>query len=206
MEDSDVVEQDVLKACAGDTDSLTRLFSKFTPQLERMVRLRLDPKLRARVSAEDILQQAYCEALKRLPEYCEDQSMPFYLWLRFLAAQELINARRYHLGVQKRSVDAEVSLHRGALPQVDTASLARQLIGKFTSPTQAALRSEVQLAIQGALNEMAPIDREIIVLRHFEHMSNNEVAQLLDLQKATASKRYVVALKRLQTFMSGTDQ
>lgn len=206
MEDSDVVEQDVLKACAGDTDSLTRLFSKFTPQLERMVRLRLDPKLRARVSAEDILQQAYCEALKRLPEYCLDQSMPFYLWLRFLAAQELINARRHHLGVQKRSVEAEVSLNRGALPQVDTASLARQLVGKITSPTQAALRSEVQLAIQRALNEMEPIDREIIVLRHFEHMSNNEVAQLLDLQKATASKRYVVALKRLQTFMADTDQ
>lgn len=204
MEESEVLQQDVIAACNGDEQALSRLFSKYSPRLERMVRLRLDTKLQARIGADDILQETYCEALRRLPEYAADPRTPFFLWLRFLTGEQLINARRHHLGTQKRSADAEVRLHHGSLPQVDTASLARQLVGKFTSPSKAALRSEMQQAVQQMLNDMDPIDREIIVLRHFEHLGNNEAAQLLGLQKATASKRYVTALKRLTKYMSGT--
>lgn len=196
------MKQDVLAACQGDRQALSRLFSKYSPRLERMINLRLDANLQARIGADDILQETYCEALRRLPEYAADQRFSFFLWLRFLSGEQLINARRYHLGTQKRSAEAEVQLHRGAMPQVDTVSLARQLVGKFTSPSVAALRSEMQDTVQQMLNEMDPIDREIIVLRHFEHLSNNEAAQLLGLHKAAASKRYVTALRRLTQSMS----
>lgn len=198
MTESEEVAEDLRRACGGCRDALDRLFSRYTLQLERMIRLRLDPKLRARVSAEDILQEAYCQVLCRLSAYCDNPSVPFHIWLRLLISQELINARRHHLGVQKRSAEVEVSINRNQLPQIDTASIARQLIGKYTSPTQAALRSEVQLTVQRALNEMDAVDREIIVLRNFEHLSNNEAAQVLGLHKAAASKRYISALKRLQ--------
>ncbi len=198
--------QDLIDACNGCHEALNRLFSVHSPQLQRMINLRLDARLRARVSAEDILQDTYCLVFERLQHFCENQSVPFHIWLRSQTAEQLIAARRHHLGVQKRTANAEVSIGRSELPQVDTASIARQLIGKFTSPTQAALRSEIQQAVQLALNEMDVIDREIIVLRHFENLTNNEAAMLLRLHKATASKRYVSALKRLHSIMSSGDR
>lgn len=201
MSESEQESQDLREACGGCNEALNRLFTRYTPQLDRMIRLRLDPKLRARVGVEDILQDTYCVALDRLEEYCEDEAVPFFIWLRFLTAQQLVNARRHHLGASKRSAEAEISINRNQLPQIDTASLARQLIGQFTSPTEAALRSEIQRNVQQALNEMSVTDREIIVLRHFEHLSNNDAAQLLGLHKATASKRYICALKKLQAIM-----
>lgn len=194
-------EKNLSDACNGCQEALNRLFTMYSPQLERMINLRLDSRLRARVSAEDILQETYCKVFERLKDFCKNQSVPFHIWLRVQTAEQLISSRRYHLGIKKRSANVEVSIGRSNMPQVDTASIARQLIGKFTSPTQAALRSEIQEAVQRALNGMDAIDREIIVLRHFEHLTNNEAAMLLGLQKATASKRYISALKRLQLIM-----
>lgn len=198
LENPDLHASDVAHAAQGDPDALSRVFARCMPQLDRMIQLRLDPKLRARVGVDDILQETIVEALHRLPEFAANPNMPVTLWLRSLAGQTLINARRHHLGVQKRSAEHEVSLHSGSFPQVDTESLARQLIGRFTSPSQAAFRAELQLSVQQVLNEIDPIDREIIVMRHFEHLSNLEVSEILGLHKAAASKRYVTALRRLQ--------
>jgi RNA polymerase sigma-70 factor (ECF subfamily) len=101
-----------------------------------------------------------------------------------------------------RNAGQEVSLYRGALPQASSASLAAQLLGRLTSPTQAAIRAELQIKLQEALNELDPIDREILTLRHFEEMTNNETATVLGLQKAAASNRYVRALKRLKSVLN----
>ena len=102
-----------------------------------------------------------------------------------------------------RDAGQEVSLYRGALTQASSESLAAQLLGKLTSPTQAAIRAELQIKLQEALNSMDPMDREILTLRHFEELSNNETAAVLGIQKAAASNRYVRALKRLKQILRG---
>jgi RNA polymerase sigma-70 factor (ECF subfamily) len=127
--------------------------------------------------------------------------MPFFLWLRGLTGQRLIDVHRQHLGAQMRDAGHEVSLYRGALPQASSASLAAQLLGRLTSPTQAAIRAEMQLRLQDALNVMDPLDREVVVLRHFEELSNAETAEVLGIQKSTASKRYIRAIARLKQIL-----
>jgi RNA polymerase sigma-70 factor (ECF subfamily) len=97
-----------------------------------------------------------------------------------------------------RNAELEVSLYRGALPPASTVFLASQLLGRFTSVSEKAIRAEIQIKLQEALNAMDPTDREILALRHFEELSNQETAALLDISPAAASKRYIRALKRLK--------
>ena len=127
--------------------------------------------------------------------------MPLFLWLRLVTGQRLMRVHRQHLGAALRDAGREVSLYRGALPQASSVSLAAQLLGRFTTASQAVIRAEVQLQLQAALNGMEPIDREIIALRHFEELSNAEAAEVLGLDPSAASKRYVRALKRLQAIL-----
>jgi RNA polymerase sigma-70 factor (ECF subfamily) len=128
--------------------------------------------------------------------------MPVFLWLRFLTGQKLIDLHRQHLGAKMRDAGQEVSLYRGALPLASSASLAAQLLGRLTSASQAAMRAELQLRVQEALNGMEPLDREILTLRHFEMLTNEETATVLDIKKSAASNRYVRALKRLKDILA----
>jgi RNA polymerase sigma-70 factor (ECF subfamily) len=96
----------------------------------------------------------------------------------------------------------EVSLHQGGLPAATTHSLANLLLGRPTSPSAAAVRAERQLRLQEPLNAMDPTDREVLALRHFEELSNAEVAAVLGLTRTAASNRYVRALKRLKEVLS----
>ena len=142
------------------------------------------------------------DAARRLAEYTADSAMSPFLWLRFLTAQRLVTLHRIHLGVKGRDAGREISLHSGPLPSADSRSLAAQLLGRLTSPSRAAIRAEVQIKIQDALNAMDPIDREILALRHFEELSNSETAAVLGLHKAAASNRYVRALRRLKEILA----
>jgi RNA polymerase sigma-70 factor, ECF subfamily len=191
------------QAVAGDQRAAGDLFARFQDRLLRMVRLRMDNRLKGRVDSEDIVQEAYLDASRRLKDYAAGPPMSFFLWLRYLAAQKLIDAQRHHLGVEKRDVNREVSLYRGPMPEATSAALAAQLLGRLTSPSMAAIRVETRIKVQEVLNAMEPIDREVLVLRHFEHLDNGEVAELLDISPAAASKRYITALKRLKAILSG---
>jgi RNA polymerase sigma-70 factor (ECF subfamily) len=197
-------DQDLLeRAMAGDESALAALFDGHRDQLRRMIRLRLDRRLSGRVDTSDVLQDAYLDVRKRIAEYARDPSaMPFHLWLRLVAGQRLTDVHRHHLGAQMRDAGQEVSLHRGPFPQASSVSLAAQLLGKLTSASQAAIRVEHKLIVQEALNSMDPIDREVLALRHFEHLSNDETAQVLGLSKSAASNRYIRALKRLKEILS----
>ena len=115
-----------------------------------------------------------------------------------MTGQRLLQVHRRHLGAAMRDAGREVSLYRGALPQASSASLAAQLLGRLTSASQAAVRAEMQVQLQEALNGMDPIDREVLALRHFEELSNGEAAEVLGLSKTAASNRYVRALGRLK--------
>jgi RNA polymerase sigma-70 factor (ECF subfamily) len=196
----DETEYDPLiqRALAGEEDALADLFDIHRGRLERMVNLRMDHRLHARLDASDVLQEAYIDLSQRLPEYAKQQQYPFFLWLRLVTGQRLAQIHRKHLGAAMRNVDLEVSLYRQALPQVSTFFLASRLIGQFTSVSQKAMRAEMQVKLQEVLNTMDPNDREVLALRHFEELSNEETAQVLDITKSTASKRYIRALRRLK--------
>ena len=191
------------RALAGDESALAALFDAYRDRLRRMIRLRLDRRLSGRVDSSDVLQDAYLDVRKRIAEYARDPAaMPFPLWLRLIAGQRLTDVHRYHLGAQMRDAGQEVSLHRGPLPQASSISLAAQLLGQMTSASKAAIRAEHKLIVQEALNGMDPIDREVLALRHFEQLSNDETALVLGLSKAAASNRYIRDLRRLKEILS----
>jgi RNA polymerase sigma-70 factor (ECF subfamily) len=199
----DAEEQNLLKrARDGDEQALTDLFTSYRSRLKRMVKLRLDPRVRGRVDASDIVQEAYLESSKKLADYFGEPALPFYLWLRLLTGQKLALAHRQHLGVQARAAGREVSLYQGALPQASSAALAAQLLGKLTTPSQAAMKAELKIRIQEALNSMDAIDREVLTLRHFEQLSNAETALVLGIKETAACNRYVRALERLRGILS----
>jgi RNA polymerase sigma-70 factor (ECF subfamily) len=182
----------------GECQALAVLFTRHRERLRRMVRLRLDRRLQGRLDPSDVLQEAYLDVAKRAPEYLANPTLPPFLWLRFLIGQRLQVLHRQHLGTRMRDAGLEVSLYRGAMPQASSASLAAQLLGRLTTPSQAAMRAEMQIKLQEALNGMDPLDREVLALRHFEELSNHDTAAVLGLQKAAASNRYIRALKRLR--------
>jgi len=194
---------DLLRRAAGrDEQAFRELFTRFRDRLKRMVDLRLSRRLQGRVDDSDVVQEAYLEASRRLQEYVAEPGLPFYLWLRHLTGLKLAEVHRRHLGTQLRNADREVTLHRGGLPAADSASLAAQLLGTATTPSEAAIRAETRLQVQEALNAMDPIDREVLALKHFEQLSTSEIAQVLGLSKAGAGSRYLRAIKRLRAILA----
>ena len=192
-------QQELLaRAAGGDAVAVNDLILSYRERLKRMVHLRLSRALQGRVDDEDVLQEAHVEIARRLGNYFENPGVPFFLWLRHMTLLKLAEIHRRHLGTQLRDVDREVTLHRGGLPLADSVSLAAQLLGTITSPSQAAIKAETRLLVQEALNGMDPIDREVLALKHFEQLSTTEIAEVLGLSKAGAGSRYLRAIKRLR--------
>ena len=185
----------------GDETALADLFSQHRERLWRMVNFRLDQRLCGRVDADDVLQEAYLNAAQRISHYLNNTSMSFFVWLRQIVLQTMIDLHRQHLGAQMRDAAREVSLHRGGYPQATSVSLAAHLLGSLTSPSQAAMREEVSQQLENALESMSTIDREVLALRHFEQLTNGEVAEVLDIQQKAASIRYVRAIARLKDIL-----
>ncbi len=186
------------RARAGEADALNEIFARHRDRLRRMVEVRLDWRLQARVDASDVIQEAYLEAVARLDEFLKEPRLPLFLWLRLVVGERLLKLQRHHLGAQMRDAGREVSLYRQALPTASSAALAAQLLGRQTSPTQAVVRAERMLRLQEAINGLDPVDREVLALRHFEELTRAETAQALEITEAAAAKRYVRALKRLK--------
>jgi RNA polymerase sigma-70 factor (ECF subfamily) len=192
----------VERVLTGDQQALAELFDQHRERLRRMVQMRLDWRLQARLDASDVLQDAYLEVASRLPDYARNPTLPLFLWLRLVVGEQLTNLHRHHLGAQMRDAGREVSLYRDALPTASSAALAAQLLGQQTSPTEAAVRAERLLRLQEALNTLDPLDREVLSLRHFEHLNRAETARVLGIQEAAAAKRYLRALKKLKDVLA----
>ncbi len=186
-------------AADGDGAAVGKLLDRYRARLTRMLRLRLDPRLRGRVGVSDVLQEAYLEAFERLQEYIRRPEVPFYVWLRFIASQRVLIVHRRHIGVKGRAVGREQSLHASAA--ASSACIAAELIGREVSPTGAAMRAELRQRLVDALESMEPIDREVLALRHFEQLSNVDTARILGLETDASSKRYVRALRRLREIL-----
>jgi RNA polymerase sigma-70 factor (ECF subfamily) len=201
MGNSGETDQMLQRVAQGDRQEWGALLERHRERLRRMVALRLDRRLQVRVDASDVIQEAFLEASVRLPEYLHEQTMPFFLWLRFLTGQKVMELHRRHLGTQMRDAGREVSLYRGALPETSSAALAAHLLGHDTRPNEAAMRAEMKVRLQEALNSMDPLDREVLALRHFEQLSTAETAQVLNIKEGAAGKRYIRALKRLKEIL-----
>jgi RNA polymerase sigma-70 factor, ECF subfamily len=174
-------------------------------RLRRMVALRLDERLQGRIDPSDVIQEAFLEATERRSEYArESEPMPPFLWLRFLTLQQLLIAHRRHLGTKTRDAGLEVSFHGVASPVASSAAIAAHLLGRETRASEVAIRAERKLRLQEALNAMDVVDREVLVLRHFEQLSNVECSRILGLGESAATKRYIRALKRLKDILSAT--
>jgi RNA polymerase sigma-70 factor (ECF subfamily) len=149
-----------------------------------------------------VIQEAFVDAVVRLEDYLRAPTYPLFLWLRLLVGERLLKLHRHHLGTQMRDAAREVSIYRGALPAASSAALAAQLLGKHTSPTQAAVRAERMMRLEQALNTLDAIDREVLSLRHFEEMTLAETALALGIEESAAAKRYIRALKRLKASLA----
>jgi RNA polymerase sigma-70 factor (ECF subfamily) len=192
----------VERACQGEQVALAELFERHRPRLELMVRFRMDQRLLGRVDPADILQDAFLETSKRIDDYAHRRPMAFFLWLRLMVGQKLTDAHRFHLGAKMRDVGREVSLQRRGVPEASSVVLAENLLDSLTSPTQAYERVEMQRQVERALEAMDPLEREVLTLRHFEGLSNAEVAQALEITQGAASNRYVRALRRLKSILN----
>jgi RNA polymerase sigma-70 factor (ECF subfamily) len=188
----------LLRVCS-EPQALADLFARHKERLRRMVRLRLDPRLRGRFDSSRVLELVYGDVCRRIAEYHADPALPFFFWLRQVAGQRLQALAHEHLA--DGQADPAISLYRGALPEVNSVALAAQLLGQPTSATQAAARADLQIRLQDALNSMDPLDREILTLCHFEDLSNAEAALALSIEQKAASQCYVRAVKRLQEIL-----
>ena len=186
----------------GDDRAWEQLLNQHRERLRRMITHRLDHRLQGRIDPSDVIQDASVDAVRRLPEYVQNPDVSFYVWLRYLTAQRLVEQHRRHLGAQARDVGREFSLYQGALPETTSAALAAHLLGRHSSPSEAAIRAERRLRLQDALNSLDAVDREILVLRHYEQLSNNETAAVLGIDKSAASKRYARALVRMKQILA----
>ena len=200
--DSTDTEQLLEKLRAGDRQALTELFQRHRDRLRRLIELRMDARLQGRVDASDILQDAFLDAAARLDGYLQRPDLPAFLWLRLIVGERLAICQRRHLGTKMRAAGQEVSLYRDPLPQATSAALASMLLGRLTSPSHAAVRAELVLQVQEALNALDPLDREVVALRHFEQLSRAETAQVLEITEEAGAKRYIRALKRLKAVLA----
>ena len=202
---NDKTEELLLGAKAGDDEAINRLIERHRGAVLRMVQMRLDQKIRRRVDVSDVVQDVMIDASRRLQDYIANPAMPFHLWLRHIAKDRIIDAHRRHRGSQKRSVDRE---HALAVPGADdhsTMDLAAQLCDGELTPAAAATQREMAQRVEAAITELDEQDGEIIIMRHYEQLSNQEVAQALGLSEPAASMRYLRAVRRLRSTLVGTE-
>jgi len=202
MPDSALNEILIARLESGDDHAFADLFAVYRARLKQMLEFRMDRRLRQREDPSDILQEVYIDAHQRMCHYLKKPELSFYVWLRQLTTQRLIDIHRRHLMAEKRDVRQEVSISRRSAGT--SASIARQLVARLASPSQLAMQVELVAQIEDSLESLDPIDREVLALRHFEELRNSEVAEVLGLKEAAASNRYVRALSRLRDILDDT--
>ena len=190
------------RAAKGDPESWNALLARDEQRLRRLIAFRMDQRLQGRIDPSDVVQEASLEAWQHLQDYLRDSKLPFFLWLRGIAANKLRELHRHHLGTRMRDAGREVSIYRGTLPEATSAALAAQLLGHLTQPSVAAMRAEIKVRLQEALNQMDPLDREVLALRHFEFLTPRETAEVLGIKEKAAAMRYVRALRRLKEILT----
>ncbi len=191
----------LLSARQGDSGAVNRLLDRHRDALRRMVRMRLDQRIQGRIDVSDIVQDVLVEANRRLPQYLADPAMSFHLWVRQIAKDRIIDAHRRHRVSAKRSVDREQPLAAPGAADHSASELVAQLRDPELTPAAAATQQEMARLVERALTRLSEQDCEIIMMRHYEQLSNSEVAEALELTEPAASMRYLRAVRRLRQLL-----
>lgn len=199
--DAEKTSELLAEAQAGNAEAVNRLLDRHRQALHRLVEVRLDQKLQRRVDVSDIVQEVLVDANRRLQEYLANPVMPFHLWLRHMARDRIIDAHRRHRVSAKRSLDKEQPLVAPAGVDRSTMELAAELCDPRLTPQAAATMDELAKRFAAAIEELEEADREVLLMRHFEHLSNQEVATALGLSEPAASMRYLRAIRRLRSLL-----
>jgi RNA polymerase sigma-70 factor (ECF subfamily) len=183
----------------GDRHALAELFTAYRDRLGQMLHFRMPAALAGRLDIDDLLQESYLAAEKRIDAFEHSDEHGPFVWLRLVTLQTLTDQCRRHLAAQRRDAGRDVSIHqRITMPGATTASMASLLIGQWTSPSGVVMRAEAIQQLENAIDRMDPTDREVLALRHFEMLSNQETAAVLGITPDAASIRYVRAIRRLK--------
>lgn len=196
--DSNETNRVLDRAAQGDRSALGSLLTDYEPYLRRLVELRLDPGLRARIDAADVVQDVHMAVSRALPKFMNERPLSFKLWLRRVALDQMAVLRRQHLQTQKRAASREVQLS-----EMSSLALTNSLLG--ARPSRIASQRELVDLVQRAMAELLDNDREVLLLRHFEELSNVEIAALLEIDPASVSQRYGRAIRRLCRKLEGRD-
>ena len=194
-------EQLLDRAATGDAAARGALLVRHRDRLRRMVAVRLDPRLVARVDPSDVVQDTLAEADRRLGEYLRDRPVPFYPWLRQLAGDRLGAEYRRHVLAGRRSVGREEP--PALLPEGSVVALAELLLDRGPGPSEAARRAELRDRVRRALGELPPPEREVLALRYLEELTAREVGAVLGIGEEAAKKRALRALRRLHDLLAG---
>ena len=197
------------RAAGGDIEAWGALLALHQERLQSVVAFRLDPRLRRRVDAADVMQEAFIAATARRGEFFGQSTQPLFLWLRWMVGNTLLELHRHHLGAQMRDPNREVCGGRGDRgsdgdgPAGTTrVALVAQLTAGATGPATAAGRADIAARLSEALDRMDTVDREVLAMRHFEQLSSAETAQVLGINERAAAKRYTRALERLREILA----
>ncbi len=193
MSDPDSTHTDRLiqQAIAGDTAAADQLFASYRVYLRKVIDLRMDDELRVRVDPSDVVQETQLVASQRMDDFLARRPTSFRIWLRRKALEQLVDIRRRHLTAAKRSVRREV-----ILSDRSSLAIARSLF--LEAPSQRIRRQEQAERVRAAMRTLSERDREVLLLRHVEELSNREVAEVLQMDTGTASQCYGRALRRLR--------
>ena len=191
--DSADTREQLERAAAGDPAAFEELFARYRDFLRLVVQLRMDRRLQARIDPSDVVQEVQLDAFRRLRDFLDRRPMPFRLWLRKTTQERLLKVQRRHLETGRRDAGREVPL-----PEQSSLLLAGRLLAGGSTPSQRLDRSETARRVREAVATLPEADREVLLMRNFEGLSNQEVAYLLGLDPATASKRHGRALLRLR--------
>ncbi len=194
--------QDLLdRARRGESAAVEQLLTAHRDALRRMIDLRLDPALAGRIDASDVVQDVLLEASQRLRDYLRKPAMPFHLWLRHIAKDHVIDAHRRHRVAKRRSLDREQPMLPAGFADRSSIELAARFLDPERTPASAAMQHELERRLRTALASLGEDDREVICMRHFEQLSNQDTAAALGLTEAAASMRYLRALRRLRALL-----
>ncbi len=199
--DGDRTRELLSGAKSGDESAVDQLLDRHRDSLRRMVGMRLDNRLQQRVDVSDVVQDVLVEANRRLNDYLANPVMAFHLWIRQIAKDRIIDAHRRHRVSAKRSIDREQPLVRQGPYDQSTVELAVQLCDPELTPAAAATQRELAQHVQAAIEKLDDTDREMIWMRHFEQLGNQEIAESLGLTEPAASMRYLRALKKLRRML-----
>ncbi len=199
-------EQLIAQAKGGDASAVNQLMDRHRNSLRQLIRMRLDHKIQKRIDVSDVVQDVLVEANRRLQRYLADPAMPFHLWLRQIAKDRIIDAHRRHRVSAKRSIDREQQLVAPRGYDQSSIQLASLLGDSRLTPAAAALQKEMARKVEQSISKLDEKDCEVIVMRHYEHLSNQEIGQILGLTEPAASMRYLRAIRRLKTILQDNSE